>query len=163
MIGCTLGPLAKCGPRELIKVKVEDRTEWAIVGAKDPGYFPIIVLTGQSAPFVINVLPIRGDFETYPVAKYGTKYRLAHDPSGQSRIGNSPGAAGSLVLAGEDDWYLIVNKFRESGVRWFHLASGKVLGEPGSHRMTFDNWHLCIDGLKAEPSETILISCPGAL
>jgi hypothetical protein len=77
MIACALGPLVKCEARELVKVKVDAGTEWAIVGAKDPGYFPLVFLTGEKAPFVLNVLPDPGHFEVYPVAKYGQNYRFA--------------------------------------------------------------------------------------
>jgi hypothetical protein len=158
----SLGPLAMCEPRELVKVKVQDATEWAIVGARDPGYFPLIFLTGDNAPFVINVEPNQGDdFETYPVAKYGTKYyRFVHDPNGPSQIGDGDlsKAAGTHLLTENGDWYLVVNQYRKAGLRWFDLASGKVRGEPGSHRIAFGNWKLFVDGLKPTPSETELLS-----
>ena len=81
----SLGPLAKCSTRELVKVKVDDATEWAIVGARDPGYSPLIFLTGENAPLVINVEPELSDFSEQPVAKYGTEYRFVHDPNGPAR------------------------------------------------------------------------------
>jgi hypothetical protein len=158
----SLGSLTMCEPRELVKVKVQDATEWAIVGARDPGYFPLIFLTGENAPLVLNIEPISGDFATYRVAKYGKDYRFAHDPNGPSQIGDDSlsKSAGSLVLTEDGDWNLVVNKYRQPGLRWLDLSTGKVLGEAGSHRITFGSWKLFIDGLKPTPSETVLLSHP---
>jgi hypothetical protein len=59
----SLGPLAKCEARELVQARMGNAIECAIVGARDPGYFPLIVLTGDNAPFVRNLEPDPGDFE----------------------------------------------------------------------------------------------------
>jgi hypothetical protein len=158
----SLEPLAKCSARELVKVKADDRTEWAIVGARDPGYSPLIFLTGENAPFVVDAEPERSDFSEHPVAKYGTEYRFVHDPNGPCQIGNDTlsKTVGSLVLTQDGDWHLVVNKYGERGVRWFELASGKVRGEPGSHRIAFGKWDLCVQGLRHEPREITLLSHP---
>jgi len=118
----SLGPLADCQPRELIRMKVEDATEWAIVGAPDPGYFPLIFLTGDKAPFVVNAAPNPSDFADR-VAKYGTKHRFLHEPGGPCQIGDGKlsKTAGSLVLIEDGHWLLVVNKYREKGVRWLDL------------------------------------------
>jgi hypothetical protein len=136
----SLGPLANCEPRELVKAKVQDATEWAIVGARDPGYFPLILLTGENAPLVYNAGPNPGEFVT--LAKYGTKYRFLHDPNGPCQIGDNglSKTAGSLVLTENGEWHLIANQYRQSGIRWFNLASGEVLGDPGSRRIAFEKW-----------------------
>jgi hypothetical protein len=160
MIACTLGPLAACKARELVKVKTGNAIEWAIVGAPAPGLFPLIFLTGENAPFVVNVQQYPGDFERHPVAKYGTNYRFAHDPSGPCQIGDDRLTAGSLVLTEDGEWHLIVNGPRD--VSWLHLESGNIMGEPGSRRIAFGNWSLCIEGLKHERSETPLLSYPRA-
>jgi hypothetical protein len=162
MISCTLGPLAQCAPRELVQVKVGDPTEWAIVGAEDPGYFPLIVLSGDGAPFVLNVSPDPGEFETRAVAKYGTNYRFAFDPMGPCQIGDGTlsKTVGSVVLTDDGDWHLIVNNHMQKGVRWFHLESGKITGEPGLQRIAFGSWSLFIEGLKQEPSEFTLLEFP---
>jgi hypothetical protein len=39
----SFGPLAKCEARELVQARMGDAVEWAIVGAKAPGYFPFVV------------------------------------------------------------------------------------------------------------------------
>jgi hypothetical protein len=64
-----------------------------------------------------------------------------------------------LFLDGRDS-YVVNNKDRVGDVRWLHLATGKVLGEPGSRRIAFGKWDLCIQGLKHGPSETTLLSHP---
>ena len=72
----TLAQLGDCQARELVKAKVQDGTEWAIVGLRRPDYSPLIFLTGVNAPLVYNTASDPGDFATYPVAKYGIKYRF---------------------------------------------------------------------------------------
>jgi hypothetical protein len=158
----SLGPLAECEACELVKVKVEGGTEWAIVGARDPGYRPLIFLTGKNAPFAMNIDPVPGNLETYPAAKYGTNYRFVHDPHGPCEIGGDDlsKAAGSLVLTDKGDWHLVVNKYNQAGLRWFDLKSGNELGDTGSHSIAFANWNLLIEGLKPALSEITLLSRP---
>jgi hypothetical protein len=142
---------------------MEDAVEWAMVGALAPGYFPLIVLTGSDAPFVINVMQDPGDFERYPVAKYGKEYRFVHDPNGPCQIGDDKlsKTAGSLVLTEDGDWHLVTNnKDRRGDMRWLRLATGQVPGEPGSKRIAFGKWDLLIEGLKHGPSESTLLSHP---
>ena len=101
MLTCTLGPLAKCSPRELVRVIVANATVWAIVGATDPGLRPLVFLTGKNAPYVLNVFDDLRELGTYPVAKYGTNYEFVHDPKGPCQIGEGKlhQTAGSLVLS----------------------------------------------------------------
>jgi hypothetical protein len=156
MIACTLGPLAGCGPRELVKVNVESATDWAIVGVPGPGIFPIVFLTGQDAPCVVNAKSDPVDFETYLAAKYGRDYWLAHDPSGPCQIGDGrlSKIAGTLVLTEKVGWHLLVNdSHHPSRLRWFDLQSGKLTNDLGSNWVAFGNWTLRI-----RPSELVLLS-----
>jgi hypothetical protein len=50
-------PLAKCRERQLIRVKINDDAQWAILGEViGTAFAPLIVLSGKDAPFCINVL-----------------------------------------------------------------------------------------------------------
>jgi hypothetical protein len=165
----SLGPFVKCVAGELVQARMNGATQWAIVGARDPGYFPLVVLTGDHVPFVTNVKPDDpGDFERYPVAKYGTyekEYRFVHDPNGPCEIGDDKlsKTAGSLVFTEEGSWHLVVNnKDRRGELKWLHLTTGKVLGERGSHRIAFGKWDLCIQGLKHGPTESTVLSHPAS-
>ena len=160
MIACKLGPLADCGARELVQVKSEDTVEWAIVGKSAQGFFPLVLLTGEGTPRVINLFPDPGDFARYHVAKYGTRYRFAHDPSGPSQIGEGElfKTAGSLVLTEDGDWHLLVSSEGQSTLKWLDLATGTIMSERGSHKMAFGYWNLYIEGLLEEPSETTLVN-----
>jgi hypothetical protein len=60
--------------------------------------------------------------------------------------------AGTMLLAGEN-WYLVTNKHNERGLRWFHVATGELQGEPGTHQAEFSGWKLLIDGLKEKETE----------
>jgi hypothetical protein len=115
--------IAKCEPRELVKVKVENGTEWVIVGVRRPGYAPLVFLTGDNAPFVFNMEPDPGDFEKYPGLRFGTKYRFLPDPNGPCQVGVSQlsKTAGSVVLTQDDgDLHLVINQYRQTGVRLLH-------------------------------------------
>src|SRR6266849_4842751 len=75
--------------RELLKVRVADSTQWAIVGIKSRGYFPLILLTGENPVTVVNVAPDPGDFERFPVVQFGREYRLLPEVNGKSEIGDT--------------------------------------------------------------------------
>jgi hypothetical protein len=145
--------LPTCGARELVRVVgVDDRsTEWAIVGKGSRDYFPLIYLTGQNAPFVLNAM-IAPFLQERPIVKYGTAWRLMADHTKTCSIATMSKEAGTMLLAGED-WYLVTNKYNERGQRWFHVATGEVQGEPGNHQAEFSGWKLLIDGLKEKETE----------
>jgi hypothetical protein len=135
-LAITLGPFGNCEARELVKIKVENGTEWAIVGAKDPRYHPLVFLTGKNAAFVMNIDPEDpGDFAV--VAKFGTNYRIAPDFTGPSQIGDDglSKTTGSLVLTEKGDRYLVVRD--ATGLRWVELESGKSKRRPGLTQNSF--------------------------
>jgi hypothetical protein len=125
---------------------------------KDRAFSPIAVLSGDHAPFCISAM-LNGatidNFDTYPVLNYGTNYKVSPDHKDQCEIGYGAllKKKGSFVLAG-DDQYLVVGKHQQQGVRYFHLASGDLKGEPGGQLATFKSWSLNVPGL--DPSVPIL-------
>jgi hypothetical protein len=140
------GFLNGCEARQLVRVKIEDRGEWAIVGAREHSLFPLVVLTGANAPLCINLNQgghIDGDFDTYAVLKYGTDYEVEPDHAGPCEIGaarmlNKPG---SLLLAGKDR-YLLVRTGNKAVTRYFDVTTGKLHGEPGGNTAWFAGWAL---------------------
>jgi hypothetical protein len=161
MINCQIGPLVTCEPRELLKVRVAESTQWAIVGVQSRGYFPLILLTGENPVTVVNVAPDPGDFERFPVVKFGREYRLLPEVNGKCEIGDTPlsKSPGSIVFA-QKQWYLVVQKYQEQGMRWVNVQSGDVQGEPGSDRIAFASWTLWLDGFGAKVSETAVVAFP---
>lgn len=155
----TLGSLASCKPGELVKVKANDRTEWAIVAAQARGneYPPLIFLTGANAPLLRNIdSKDPSDFKT--VAKFGTKRRVELDLNGQCQIGNDKlsKTAGSLVITEDGNWRLVVNKYQQAALRWFDLRSGGELGDTEVARIAFGKWTLFLEGGEREPEIKIL-------
>jgi hypothetical protein len=154
----SIGGLPQCHALELIRVLgIDAKTvEWAIVGKKAPGYFPVVYLTGENAPFVLdatNAPFVNGR----PVVKYGKAYRLEGDHRKGVEIAEPKKQAGRMLLAGED-WYLVVNKFNEEGQRWFHVKSGEVKGEPGDHHAEFEGWTLRVEGVGGRDTEGLLLA-----
>jgi len=64
-----------CKPGDLLRVKIEDAAEFAILGANEEhGLRALLVLKDNEPPFAINLLEsgrIDGDFETYAALVYG--------------------------------------------------------------------------------------------
>jgi len=141
--------LAKCKPRELVRVKVEDAGQWALVGKPDRQYWPIILLSGCQSPLAINVLEggsVSGDFETYAVLSFGTTHTLRPNYTARCELGvgqlfKKPGA----FILSETDEYLIVTEANRQ--RWFDLRTGAVRGEPGGKLAAFASWELRVEDL----------------
>jgi hypothetical protein len=140
------GFLAECDAGQLVRVKIEESGEWAIVGARERSMFPLVVLTGHDAPYCINLHQnghIDGDFDTYAALKCGADYEIVPDHSGPCEIGvgDKFKRSGSFVLA-DTDRYLVVGGRGQPGRRYFDVASGKLRGEPGGNTAWFAGWML---------------------
>jgi hypothetical protein len=140
------GFLEECEARQLVRVKIEESGEWAIVGARDRPLFPLVVLTGADAPYCINLYQnghIDGDFDTYAVLKCGTDYEIVPDHTGPCEIGvgQKLKRSGSFVLA-DASQYLLVGTRGQKGTRYFDILTGKLHGEPGGSTAWFAGWTL---------------------
>lgn len=150
--------LNNCSTGDLIRFRTENGSAWAIVGKMDRAFFPIAVLSGDHSPFCVSAM-LNGttidNFDTYPVLNYGSNYKISPNHMDQCEIGDGPllKKKGSFVLAG-DDQYLVVGKYPQQGVRYFHLATGDLKGEPGGQLATFKSWALNVSGL--DPSVPFL-------
>jgi hypothetical protein len=138
--------LDACEARQLVRVKIEERGEWAIVGARERSFFPLVVLTGTNAPYCINLHQgghIDGDFDRYAVLRFGADYEIEPDHAGPCEIGpaQSLNKPGSFLLAGKDR-YLLARAGNREGMRYFDIATGKLHGEPGGDTAWFAGWAL---------------------
>jgi hypothetical protein len=139
-------------PGALLRVKIEDAAEFAILGANEGHAFrALVVLKDNEPPFAINLLEsgrIDGDFETYAALVYG-KSEILPDHSDRCEIGTGPlfTMAGALVLAEDGSRSLVVAAKTGKSLRYFDLTSGKLRGEPGGQRAAFKTWSLWHDGL----------------
>jgi hypothetical protein len=136
--------LAECKPLELVRVKINSEARFAIVGAKGGvSYQPLVVLSSQDAPWVINLMPhgrIDGDFDAYQVLAYG-EYALEPDHFLRCEVGEGPliKTPGSILLT-EDDRLLAVRIDKRVG--YLSLKTGALHGEPGGGRAAFSAWYL---------------------
>jgi|SRR6516164_1587784 len=157
--------LQNCKPCELLRVKIEDAAEFAILGATEGhGLQWLVVLKESKPPFAINLLEsghMDGDFEMHPALRYG-KYEILPEHTDRCEIGVGPlfKKAGSLVLS-EGSKSLVVQSKGGKSVRYFDLSTGKVRGEPGGSRAAFKAWSLWHDGLASSAPSAPLIRYSG--
>jgi hypothetical protein len=151
-----------CKPGDLLRVKIEDAAEFAILGANQGHSLrALVVLKDNEQPFAINLLEsgrIDGDFETYAALVYG-KCEILPDHSDRCEIGTGPlfKKLGALVLAEDGSRSIVVAAKTGKNLRYFDLTSWKLLGEPGGQRAAFKTWSLWHDGLAPSvPSTRVL-------
>jgi hypothetical protein len=150
-----------CKPGDLLRVKIDDASEFAILGASEGrGLLALVVLKNDEPPFTINLLEsghIDGDFETYAALVYG-KYEILPDHSDRCEIGTGPlfTTAGALVLT-EDGPTLVVTMKTSKDLRYFDLTTWKLRGEPGGKRAAFKAWSLWHDDLAQSASSARLL------
>jgi hypothetical protein len=151
--------VASCKPGDLLRVKIEDTAEFAILGANEGhGLCALVVLKDNEPPFAINLLEsgrVDGDFESYAALVYG-KCEILPDHTDRCEIGIGPlfKKVGSLVVADGSKSLVVAAK---AGLRYFDLTSWKLRGEPGGQRAAFKKWSLWHDGLApSAPSARLL-------
>src|SRR5262245_3905032 len=105
--------VTNCKPGELLRVKIEDSAEFAILGANDgAGLRALVVLKDDEPPFAINLLEtgrIDGDFDTYAALVYG-KFEILPDHSDRCEIGDGTlfTKVGALILAEDGSCHRVV-------------------------------------------------------
>jgi len=152
----------KCKPGDLLRVKIEEVAEFAIVGANEGrGLRALVVLKDNEPPFAINLLQsgrIDGDFETYAALVYG-KFEILPDHSDRCEIGTGPlfTKVGALVLDEDGSRSLVVTAKTGKSLRYFDLTSWKLHGERGGQRAAFKTWSLWHNGwAQSAPSARLL-------
>jgi hypothetical protein len=150
-----------CKPGDLLRVKIEDTAEFAILGANEGhGLRALVVLKNNEPPFAINLLEsgrIDGDFESYAALVYG-KCEILADHTDRCELGIGPlfKKVGSLVFA-DDSKSLVVAAKSGKSLRYFDLTSWTLRGEPGGQRAAFKTWSLWHGGLaQLAPSARLL-------
>jgi len=146
-----------CKPGDLLRVKIEDAAEFAILGANEGRALrALVVLKNNEPPFAINLLEsghIDGDFETYAALVYG-KCEILPDQSDRCEIGAGPlfTNVGALVFTEDGSRSLVVAAKTGKALRYFDLRSWTLRGEPGGQRAAFKTWSLWHDGLAQSAS-----------
>jgi hypothetical protein len=138
-----------CKAGDLLRVKINDAVEYAILGLGTQRNFqPLIVLPMYSPPSTINLLEqghIDGDFDAYAALQYG-KWEITPDHRAPCQIGygslfNKPGV---YVLVGFEPMLTVMS---DQGVRYFGLTDFKLHGTPGEQKAAFETWSIWHDSL----------------
>ena len=136
-----------CKPGDLLRVKIEDAAEFAILGARESSSFQtLVVLKDNEPPFAINLLEsgnIEDDFERYAALVYG-KWEFLANHSDQCEIGTGPlfTKVGALVLSDDGSTSLVVRAKTGGSPRHFDLKSWKLHGQRGGAAFkTWSLWH----------------------
>jgi hypothetical protein len=146
--------VSECATRSLIRFYTEEDALWGIVGEKSRDYFPILVLSGPEAPFVVGAV-LNGhtidNFNTHPVVNYSADYEIVPAHAGRCQIGADSQlrkTKGSLVYAGEDR-LIAAGLYRQEGINYFNLRSGNTQGAPGGLVASFESWWLNVTSLSS--------------
>jgi hypothetical protein len=139
--------LQECAAPELVKVRINESAEWALVGGRGQGVFWLVVLSGPKAFTAINIAPqghIDGDFERYPVIRFGDAYTFVPDLRAGCQIANGDlfSKPGSLVVADSGSYLIVRSENNTRMLRYVDLSTGAVGAEPGGHRAAFAAWTL---------------------
>src|SRR5712691_7042733 len=137
--------LGNCQSGELVRLKVRDESQWAIMCAVD-GHFvrPVMILSPTEVK-TVNIAEdgrIVGDFDRIPVLSYGKDYTIEPDHSGQiilvaGDISKIPGR----ILQSKDEWFLVAAA--EGGhMDYVSLKDAKACSEPGGPRALYSRWRL---------------------
>jgi len=103
-----------CKPGNLLRVKIGDTAEFAILGANEGhGLRVLVLLKDNEPPFAINLLEsgrMDGDFETYAALKYG-KCEILPNHTDRCEIGVGPlfTKVGALVLT-DGSKFLVIDR-----------------------------------------------------
>jgi hypothetical protein len=170
--------LEQCGPVELICLNLVDRTEWALVGHPGNGLFPVLVLSGATAPYCLNAAADGGGnlklhFLRVPALSYGQRYTLLPNLAGPCDVYSGPlfSTNGALVTTGQvsvPNGGPIVSKAASflraefPGVRpyvYFNLSSGDLSGEREGDldRAAFGHWTLSLDQNESEQNQRLRV------
>jgi hypothetical protein len=150
--------ITECKPLELIRLNIKDVTAWAIVGKRENANLLIGVLTGENAPYVLNVFNDWGSIPEYEnvVAVYGPDYVLTPNHAGPCDIMDGPlfSAKGSVVLA-ESESFLTLNFPGRKDAAYLNLETGSFSTGPGGGRAAFKQWTLWHLSIEDEPAALI--------
>ncbi|MBN8956876.1 MAG: hypothetical protein J0H17_09920 [Rhizobiales bacterium] len=157
-----LGMLQECASGELVKVRINESVEWALVGGRGQGVSWLVVLSGPKAFTAINMAPqghIDGDFERYPVIRFGEAYTFAPNQRAACQIANGDlfSKPGSLVVSEKGSCLVVRSENNKSMMRYVDLAFGVVGGEPGGQRAAFAAWTLYDDTTPPHEARDVLI------
>jgi hypothetical protein len=171
-VSCQFKTIAQCHPGELIRSNILVRDRFAIVGRRQTGLFPILILDESLEPCWFNgaapgssALVI--ELEQQYVLSYGKAYSLEPDHNGVCDIGDGPlfQTNGAFIVQGPlnglvDRYIRAECSQRNKPTSYFDLGTGEVHGEPGAYRAAFASWTLSLLDSDGELLDDPLIKYP---
>jgi hypothetical protein len=133
--------LEDCKPRDLVRINLGDRTEWALVGTKNDHMVLICVVTGQGAPYLFDAAAgyigtVKPEYDN-PVLWYGQDYSFRPDHAGPCDVNAGPlfGLHGTMLQsdANTKSTLFLCCAFPERGTKkaYYNIESGNFSAEPG--------------------------------
>jgi hypothetical protein len=143
--------LLECKPGELVRINLGDRTEWAIVAKRVPTITPVVVLSGEGAPYTINAeddAGLKDEFADRAVLSWGSEYSLGigdvHFSHCDVHDGILFGRNGSLILTDGEKYLRCYDHRRQP--RFLCIGTGELRSEIGTkNRAAFGEWHLWLN------------------
>jgi hypothetical protein len=134
--------LAQCDPADLVRINLSHATEWAIVGARSQIEFPLVVVTGNDAPRVVQMLGdlgLQSAFDTAPVLSYGKTYILHELRDAPCDVHGGPifEQNGALIFTNQGRFLRCMDRDKP---RFLCLKTGVVGTEPHGHKAAFAEW-----------------------
>src|SRR5580704_13834663 len=138
--------LEDCAPRDLIRINVRGRTEWALIGTRNERLLLVCVLSGPNVPYLFDAANdmgiVRAEYE-YPVLWYGQAYSLRPDHTGPCDVNSGAlfGAHGAIVQSdpGSGSSFFLCCEFPERGAKkgYYNIGKGGFSGEPGGMKACY--------------------------
>jgi len=138
--------IGSCKAGDLVRVKVGDTSEWAILGARQSGFAqPLMILNATTGPKTVNLFSegrIEGDFATIPALQYGSEFEIEPDHTGPIALlaGETLKIPGRILQSGSDLY--LIGKREDGGLDYVHLGNYTVHSEPGGQRALYSKWRL---------------------
>jgi hypothetical protein len=159
--------LEDCVPRDLVRINLGDRTEWALVGTKNERLLLVCILSGNDAPYLFDAAgymgPVKPEHDN-PVLWYGRAYSLLPDHAGACNVNSGPlfGVHGTMFHSEVDSGssLFLCCRFPERGDKkaYYNIETGNFSGEPGGMRASFGRWALRLDKTITETEEPMVVA-----
>jgi hypothetical protein len=154
----SFGLLQDCENRELVRLKHNGVTKWAIVSKmqKDASNLRIAILPGDKAPYLAIAADDMGiptsDFRS-PVLRYGTDYTITPDHAGPCDVGEGQifGSKGSYILTDTETLLRLDDPTPKDRVAFLNVGTGALAREPKRGRAAFQKWTLWHDSPEDDP------------
>jgi hypothetical protein len=160
--------LEDCKARDLIRIDLGGRTEWALVRTKNEWIVLVCVVTEQGAPYLFDAAAghmgtVKQEYDN-PVLWYGQDYSLRPDHAGPCDVNAGPlfGLQGTMLQSDVNttSTLFLCCAFPERGTKmaYYNIGNGTFSAEPGGSRASYGGWSLCLDKAITATKEPVAVT-----